>query len=142
MIVSMPIQRLRVAALVAATLCVITGCSSKRIPLTGTATLDGVPIEQGVIALLPEGDDPEMVVASAPIERGKFAFSDKNGPNRGSYRVEIRWQKETGKTTRLPTGDLVPELADVVPSRYNSQTTLRIDVNNDGKPAVFDLTTR
>jgi hypothetical protein len=119
------------------------GCSSGRIPLRGTVTLDGAPVEIGTIALLPETDDPSLPVASAPIQAGKFSFTDKNGPNRGPYRVEIRWPKATGRWVKMEgTGDTIQELADAIPAKYNKASTLRLDVATDGKPVAFDLTTK
>src|SRR4051794_19054940 len=108
-----------VAALAAA----ISGCGAagdelSRQPVSGTITLDGKPLPDGSITLVPVGDGP---AAGATIAAGAFAIPRADGPVPGTYRVEILSVQSTGRTIpnpEGPKGTTVEERKNVVPDRY------------------------
>jgi hypothetical protein len=130
-------------ALVSLSLAMIGGCdgSSGRVPVTGTVTLDGQPVEGGGIVFLPPGDGgTSRPKAVARIDEGKYTIPAALGPVPGPYRVEIRWQKKTGK--KIPTGDppeMIDETRQVIPDKYNAKSILTADVRSGVNTFPFDL---
>ena len=61
---------------------------SPRAALKGKVTFAGEPIENGVIALIPETDKSRR--SGGQIQKGEYSIPEPNGPNLGVYRVEIR----------------------------------------------------
>src|SRR5688572_16557899 len=80
----------------------LIGCSrqeysgEKRYPLSGRVTYDGHAIDLGSISFLPI-DGGQQRVSGGYIENGVYSVPEAQGANAGKYRVEIRWQKATGK---------------------------------------------
>jgi hypothetical protein len=117
------------------------GCGSRsgsRVEVSGTVTLDGQSVDGGAIVFLPQGDGDRPKTGTA-IENGKHAIPAERGPAPGKYRVEIRWQKPTGKM--IPSDDppnLMEETRQVVPEKYNARSDLTRDVE-PGKN-TFDFT--
>ncbi len=120
---------------------VVAGCSAqdytgaKRVPVSGTVTFDGKPIPYGVISFLPGGEDQRG--ASGPIQQGKYSIEEKYGPNIGRYKVSILGYPEVPTGFDGPEGASAEEMYDdggtdmkeqMLPRRYNFQTTLEVDV--------------
>ena len=87
------------------------GCSSSSlIEVSGEATLDGVPIEQGVIGFWPvDGKGPS---AQARIEKGKYQIAVAPG----NKKVCIEALQQVGETRPSgPSGPAVPVLNRVSP---------------------------
>jgi hypothetical protein len=117
----------------------LAGCGSGKVSVEGSVTFDGEPVGGGSIALTPETG--AGVSGGAQIVKGKFEIgSDKNLPP-GKYKVEIIWNKKTGKT--LPNasdpGTTLEETKQVIPARYNSKTELSADLKPGSNPLTFDL---
>jgi hypothetical protein len=92
--------------------------------VTGEVTLDGKPIEDGLITFVPvDGKTPN---AATKIKGGKYSL--KATP--GAMRVQINSAIVTGKRKAYDTPDspLVDVLGERIPNRYNEQTTLTLDV--------------
>jgi len=117
------------------------GCGKKsgddiaRAEVSGTVTLDGNPIPEGMISFLPE----KGPAAQAPITDGKYSIKDKGGVPVGTCKISIEAMKETGKT--LPggaTGQPEKEKVQYIPPKYNSKTTLTATIT-PGKPNTHDV---
>ncbi|MFO0950537.1 MAG: hypothetical protein U0835_05170 [Isosphaeraceae bacterium] len=126
-------SRSALAAAVLALAALAPGCGSEpadfpREPVAGTITLDGRPLDEGLITFTPT-DKPEPVV-SAVVTDGAFTLGRPDGPAPGPHRVEVWSQKPTGKTVRDPdrAGEKVAEVRSVVPEHYNVNTTLTAEV--------------
>ena len=123
------------AAILFASLAAFIGCGAGngKVPITGVVTFDGAPMPDGYITFTPEGGGtPE----AAPIAAGKFELGVKPGP----HRVEIEASHFVGE--KNPIMGLQPR-EQYVPAQYNSETTLRSEVNADGENAfTFDLTSK
>ena len=117
------------------------GCGGEDyIPIQGQVTLDGQPVVgPGTIAFYPE-PGTESAGASAEIIDGKYQIPEEKGPSPGTFRVEIRWPKPTGrKLPSLDPGMMVDERVEAIPARYNSDTELKVDISSDQEEYNFDL---
>lgn len=117
------------------------GCGgSEQTALKGKVTLDGVPVENGSIAFYSTAEGGPR--AAAAIQNGEYAVPLERGLKPGSYRVEVSWQKPTGK--KIPSTDpgfLADETREVVPDKYNVKSTLTADVAAGENIKDFPLTT-
>ncbi len=114
------------------------GCNSdSMVPVKGKVTLDGVPVDGGAIRFQPkDGNGP---TAGAIITNGEYTTTVPLG----KMRVEIRASKSIGKRKEFDTPDsrMVDILAEAVPARYNTESTLTADIVNKMGPLDFELTT-
>ncbi len=123
------------------------GCgpgSGGRLAVKGTVTLDGEPVDGGVIVFLPEGGDDAGRRAGGAITAGKYAIPSQKGLLPGKYRVEVRWDRKSGKQVPVP-GDapnLMDETRQVVPARYNDRSGLTADVQPGPDTLDFALTSK
>jgi hypothetical protein len=113
------------------------GCSDgSTTTLTGTVTLDGQPLPEGTVRLVPT-DPTKGGTAGAAIKDGKFTAEVPPG----ELRVEISAPKVVGKrkaydTPESPTVDIVEEL---IPARYNVNSELKVTVKKGGQKETFAL---
>ncbi len=118
----------------------IAGCGGSdiaRVEVSGTVTLGGQPLEQGKIQFQPVAGGPS---AGGDIADGEFTIPVDRGPSPGKYKVEIRSYQPTGKQVPDPDfpGKMEDQTRNVVPKRYNDQTTLEKDISIDG-PNRFEF---
>jgi hypothetical protein len=121
------------------------GAGGKRAAVSGKVTLDGELLETGSITFQPiEGT--ESPSAGAAITRGAYDIPRTKGPTAGVFRVEIRAKRKTGKQipagSPAPPGTMVDEVVEVVPARYNKESTLRAEVKPGTNPLTFELTSK
>lgn len=122
----------------------LAGCrpdTGGRAALSGTVTFDGQPVDGGAIALLPtDGGDTK---AGARIDDGKYIIPAERGPRPGNYRVEIRWQKKTGR--KIPSDDppnLMDETRQVIPEQFNAKSKTVREIKPGNNTLDFDLRTK
>lgn len=126
----------------------LAGCMGSDRPLSasvaGSVTMDGQPIQKGLIVFLPTGTATGPSV-TAEIVNGIYELPPDKGPMIGTNRVEITAHRPTGK--KIPAGPpgppdaMIDEIEAIVPAKYNVQSTLSVEINpykNDG--LNFDLT--
>jgi hypothetical protein len=104
--------------------------------------VDGVPVAKGqirVFALAAGG-----VGTHGEIEDGRYDIPADRGPSAGTYRVEIVSLRHTGRKVRDPDTDaLVDEVVNVLPRRYNAESTLQISYDpGSDQPHDFALRTK
>ncbi len=77
---------------------IFSGCgnSGGRLPVSGSVTLDGVPLANGEIIFVPISGT-KGPTAAGEILAGKFKIPAAKGPIAGSYRVEITAERATGR---------------------------------------------
>ncbi|MFI4876266.1 MAG: hypothetical protein ACIALR_13035 [Blastopirellula sp. JB062] len=132
---------LRLFALVAClTLPIAVGCGPAgptKHAVQGQVTLDGQPIAEGKILLR----DPTRQVGSveASIVDGAYELETLPGPKR----VEITALKEVP----LPGGRANVEgdtttFVEAIPARYNSKSTLELEIDSDLDQQNFELTSK
>jgi hypothetical protein len=104
--------------------------------LSGKVTYDGQPIDLGSIAFLPGGGD--LRVSGGDIVDGAYSIEEARGANAGKYRVEIRWQKLTGRKAIDPgSGEMVDERLEGLPAKFHQKSDLTADVS--GAQTTFDF---
>lgn len=115
----------------------LVGCSgeSNLATIEGTVTLDGAPLEAGLIRFVPV--DGQTPTADATITDGKFVAQVPPGEKS----VAITAPKVVGKrklynTPDSPSIDVVEEL---LPPRYNTATELKLSVEGATRDANFAL---
>lgn len=125
-------------ALLATTLAGCGGAAADgTVPLAGKVNYDGQPIEKGIISFVPT--DGQGATAGAPIVNGAYATNITPGPKQ----VQVFSEKVIGKKPRSesdPTGEQVDDVQQIIPAKYNAQTTLTFTVPPGGnKTADFTL---
>lgn len=115
----------------------LTGCSSdsQHGTVTGSVTLDGQPLEVGVIRFTPANGQAAAVEAN--ISAGQFTARVPVGQSR----VMVTSPKVVGKrkayqTADSPTVDVVEER---LPARYNAKSELSFDVTPGEQSKDFPL---
>lgn len=136
----LPTSRPRSLIAVASSLLVLIGCGGgggddrPREEVSGTVTLDGQPLKEGTIQLIPDPPDQGTEVVAA-IRDGTFQIPRVQGPTPGTYKVAI--SSTTGGTTpglaadAMP-GEPVPAPRQVIPPQFNAKTTLGAEVKKGG----------
>lgn len=128
------------ACLVMVPLGCMLGCGSGENyqPISGSVTVDGQPLDSGVITLYPEG---EGTTVGGEITDGKFSLPQEGGPIPGEYRVEIVAFRPTGETEfDIDLNEEVDIEEQYLPTQYNRNSTLKIEVQQEGENVFpFDL---
>jgi hypothetical protein len=134
----------RLTALVLAAL-VVAGCGDsgpRRYAISGTITLKGQPIEEGIIQFEPMDKGPTM--SGATIYNSKYTIPRATGLAEGKYRVSIyagdgvsSGQGTAGMDAKdepkAKKGVRVVRNVERVPSRYNTHSELVFEVSSSGK---------
>lgn len=125
----------------------MTGCGDrgykgdKRYPLTGKVTFDGVPVDNGIISFKSESGSEKEKPAGGVISNGTYSVPEGQGVIAGTYQVEIRWSRPTGKQFKdtNDTGAMIDEVKQVIPAKFNDVTELRAKVGTGSTKFDFDL---
>ncbi|MGL4944099.1 MAG: hypothetical protein ACRC46_13040 [Thermoguttaceae bacterium] len=131
---------------------VLTGCSSKYIDteaVTGTVTLDGVPLVDASVSFSPKVDGQGTPGAAVTDTAGKYILQTPQGAanagtSAGEYVVRITKteQKVTGKYKDNYSGEMreMTQPENILPAIYGdtSKTPFSATVEK-GKPNVFDF---
>src|SRR5439155_12090916 len=98
-------MRICIASVVVCTFALaVCGCGGRGAEITGRVTLDDQPVERGSILLIPVGAEGQP--AGGAIENGDYRLAGSQGPLPGSYRVEIRSPRKSGKMVQKSPGQL------------------------------------
>src|SRR5947207_8876109 len=127
------ITRLSAICLVIAT---CFGCGKngpRRAAVSGHVTLDGQPIDEGVIQFLPvEGTvGPET---GGVITNGQYDIPHERGAVVGKSRVELRASKKTGRKIQDPTGRsgvLTDEYKEMFRPSSNTNSTMVREIKDN-----------
>jgi hypothetical protein len=120
------------------------GCGSSElkgrptIDVSGSVTLDGSPLAEGEVILV---NVPEGVREVFAVKGGNFA--GKASP--GSRRVEVCAYKEQAPNkdaTDMYGADAKPSMANYLPAKYNTESTLTADIKEGGAPLKFEVTSQ
>ena len=118
---------------------ILTGCSvDKRVPISGTITLNGEPLSLAAIEFIPEDQTILNTRTGANTkEDGSFLIPKERGLEPGVYVVTIysaiSFDRKTGE---LATEATPPEqilLKVLTPPEYNEKSTLRFTVDAKGQ---------
>jgi hypothetical protein len=111
------------------------GCARPRGTVSGEVTLDGRPLEKGVITFAPIDGDPAQV--KVEIKDGKYTLTTPPG----NKRVSISSYKVTGKEKVYPDPNS-PErdvLSEALPERYNKKSELTAEVKKGNNTFNWEL---
>jgi hypothetical protein len=109
--------------------------------VSGKVTLDGKPLERGTISFLPATQSPTPGMVS--IVGGSYSMPKAYGLVPGSYKVSISSSDSTGPAEKFGDvpGKTPPPPKELIPTRYNSDTTLTAEVKQGASNSFdFDLT--
>jgi hypothetical protein len=114
-----------------------TGCDRgpARGTVKGTVTLDGQPVDGGVITFVPANGDtqPEATTISA----GEYAVTMPLGEKR----VEIYWAPSAGKAADTASQGR-DQIVQRIPTKYNAQSELKHTVEKGESRKDFSLTAK
>lgn len=118
----------------------LSGCGTgepPEYPVKGNVTLDGKPLEKGLIRFSPTGNASP---AGGEIKAGQYSL--KASP--GESKVEITSTIVVGKRKAYNTPDspMVDITREAVPDRYNSRSSLKFEVKAGENSKDFDLTSK
>lgn len=132
----------------------VVGCGGRDfVPIHGSVTYRGQPVDAGVVSFVPV-EGASGPVGRARIETGRYQMKARGGVPVGSHRVEVLAQKKTGRTVTEAGKDgtdlVIDELVQVGPAAYagsQSPLTFEVKAGGDGRfnidlPAVETSSTR
>ena len=121
------------------------GRTTDRLALRGAVLLDEKPVETGNIQLIPINADGKTI-SGALIQGGRYSIPRETGLAPGRYRVCIYASEKidpksipTPRQRRLSPHLKAPVAKELIPSKYNANSELAIDVRADGSN-TFDFT--
>jgi hypothetical protein len=133
-------NRRRPAAAFLISAVVIVGCSADarssrdtlpRVAVSGTVTLDGTPLPEGVIQFNPTSGT-EGPPAAGEIREGKYSIERPQGPVPGKYKVTISSRPPVRINESEAPGGAPKLKPETVPARYNTDSKLESDVPAGG----------
>ena len=121
----------------------VVGCGVKRVPVSGTVTLDDKPLNGGYLEFTPDTakGNTAQIVGMSPIKDGHYTL-ETNGVTRsdsgagvppGWYKVTFRMLEESTKKHPLAPIDVNPKFKSV------ENTPLRIEVKDNPEPGAYDI---
>jgi hypothetical protein len=122
----------------------MTGCGSsepKRYAVSGTVSYKKQPIPNGTITfIIADGG----VAGGSAINEGKYEIPASSGLLPGKYKVSISYpdpkfqvQETPGDAPGIGGQDTRPR--DFLPKKYNSETTLTVEIKEGNNTFPFDL---
>lgn len=117
-----------------------------RVAVAGDVAVDGTPIAEGSILFIP-APGTKGPVAGASITGGRYSIAAAKGPCVGPYRVEIHGSQKTGRRVKVagpqgPASSIVDEIIEIVPAKYNTQSTLVADLKAGKNRLDFAIATK
>jgi hypothetical protein len=135
---------LPLAILCAFGLTALVGCGGvKRLPVSGTVTLDGQSLDGGILTFSPDTakGNTAMISCTSPVREGRYELQTVGitRSDTGSG-VPPGWYKVTYNTLDLATKKR-PQAAIQVHDKYkNAETTpLSVEVKDNPEPGVYDF---
>ena len=120
---------------------VVAGCQKTgpdgRLPVSGTVSVNGTPIESGAISFEPLGTPAIKTPSGGAILDGKYAVPMAQGLVPGEYVVRIYGYKEAGVDESHPLKPLIRD--PIVPDKYGTFSELKATVAAGETKFDFDL---
>jgi len=141
----------RIAVWLAVACVLMAGCGRgskfRRLPLAGSVTFAGEPVEDGLIEFIPVDATPGPSFGGV-VKAGRYDVpAAQGGYEGGTYRVQINGCRASGKTSTVntqvfrPDGEKieVPVVENFIPTKYNVQSTLRATITREASAAGIDF---
>lgn len=114
----------------------LAGCGDglRLVPVTGTVTLDGLPLADATVVFRPEQG---RLSAGTTDAEGRYVLrytDEKAGALPGAHTVQI--------VTVAATDDATAPAREKVPARYNARSELRAAVSADSPTHDFELVSK
>jgi hypothetical protein len=121
----------------------VVGCGPKRLPVSGTVTLDGKPLNDGQLVFTPDNakGNTSRIVCTSWIKDGRFNL-ETNGVTRsesgsgappGWYKVSFRILHEGGKKNPQAPVNVNGQFMDP------ETTPLSVEVKDKPEPGAYDF---
>lgn len=120
-------------ALALTLLSLVTGCGKSLSEVSGTVTLDDKPLEDAFVEFSPTSGRPSV---GRTDEDGHYQLeysTSKSGVEAGDHTVRIGTYQEA--SIDMKTGEPTAKVEEIVPEKYNRETTLTAHV----KPGKNDI---
>jgi hypothetical protein len=119
----------------------VAGCGShSRRAIEGTVTINGVPMDLGMITFTPADSSGGQTSVGGKVTDGTYSLDATRGPLPGTYKVEISWSKKTGRKVKTGDGGLMDEMKEGLPAKFNRNSELTTEVTSSTRRADFNLT--
>ena len=135
---------LPLAILCAVGLTSLVGCGGiRRVPVSGTVTLDGQPLNGGILSFSPDTakGNTNQITGNSPVKEGHYELQT-TAVNRGDTGpgVPPGWYKVFLKTPNLATKKM-PQSPVEVNDKYKSveTTPLSVEVKDNPEPGAYDF---
>lgn len=117
--------------------CVTIGCgpATDRLPLSGTVTLDGAPLDRGTVRFTNDGPTATKS-AGALIRDGEFLIPREKGLPPGTYRLQITSPDRSGQMVRVGAGPNNPGMfvaKERIPESYNVRSEHVVELTASGE---------
>jgi hypothetical protein len=121
----------------------VVGCGVKRVPVSGTVTLDGQPLDGGFLQFTPDTakGNTAQIVCISPIKEGRYNL-ETNGVTRadsgsgvppGWYKVTFMVLEESTKKRRVVPPNVHEKFRNV------ETTPLSVEVKDNPDPGAYDF---
>jgi hypothetical protein len=126
-------------AVLIAVICACAGCGGPSVRVEGTVTLDGAPVDGGVIMFF-QGDGPGSDKGNSAIVGGKYLIDGERAKNLtpGSYTVQIHWLQRLGSGNPA-NPDTSPAVRQMIPPKYSTKSTLTRELVLGPNKLEFEL---
>jgi hypothetical protein len=127
--------------LIALALLGLCGCGDKRagIPLSGSVTFDGVPVETGQIVFEPQGAG---AMTLTQISNGTYQLPTERSAQPGKYLIRITADRATGRIRQADPRSQEDQATEVleqfIPVKYNTRSELFLELT-DQSPDKHDF---
>lgn len=119
----------------AALSCILSACGNDnplgRQAIQGTVSLNGSPLDHGVIQFNPEGTEVK-VSSGAVVDNGRFSIPQDKGLPPGKYKVMIFSPENQPEAIVDAPGDSGTPPKDKIPAEYNVHSNLFVTVEPGG----------
>lgn len=118
----------------------LIGCGARTdglITISGTVTLDGKPVPEGSVSLMPL--DGRGIAGGGTISGGRYSAESSPGLMAVQINGIEKVEKENPSAEEVARG-LHIDQRQMLPEVYNRQSQLRIEVSSDNRRFDFNLT--
>jgi hypothetical protein len=122
------------------------GCSPSQSSLSGTIMLNGQPLNEGSIQLIPESGNTIYSPTGATIRNGQYKIPADPGISEGTYTVRISSPKaKEGTTFSINDPKSLPrrvQMIEQIPPEWNHESKNTIQIKKGTNKQNFSITTK
>ncbi len=119
------------------------GCGGdSRVAVKGVVTYGDDKVDNGTIVFVPDDDGPgseQRFKVGTRIKDGVYDVPANIGPVPGKYRVELTWDKKTGRRISNGDADGRDETKQLLPPQYNKASTMTVEIKRGANVHDFLL---